>query len=96
MNTLLKLMPKTNIIVFVIRIVSFFQANKRHFQQVVDLIMEAEDKLSDKPGEERGAWVKEQARQLLDISAPYLIDIIVGLAVGWLGKNGYIHLKSME
>lgn len=94
MDYLLKLVPKTSILVYAVRLVSFFRVNKHHFQTIVDLIMEAEDKFDT--GEERAAWVKAQARELLRISAPYLVDIVVGLAVGWLGRLGFIHLKSME
>lgn len=94
MEYLLKLVPKTTLIVYVVKIVSFFRVNKRHFQTVVDLVMEAEKKFDN--GADRSEWVKTQVGNLLRISAPYIVDIIVGLTVGWLGKGGFIHLKKMQ
>lgn len=82
------------VLVWVVRAVSLFQLHKDDFAKVLDLVREAEEKFES--GVDKSEYVKTQAKQALRISAPYLVDLVVGLAVGYLGKKGDIKLGTME
>lgn len=86
------------VVVWVIRAVSFYKMNKEHFDQVVDWVREAEVKFED--GMSKSEYVRAKIRATFKIAAPYLQELLLSLAVGYLGKlgpdKGGIYLNNLK
>jgi hypothetical protein len=59
------------------------------FQKVVDLIKEAE-KMFDN-GADRAKWVKDKLVELFAIATPFILNLLVEMAVAYAKDKGYIH-----
>ena len=82
------------IIFWLVKAVSFYKLNKDSFDMLLSWVRQAETAFEK--GEDKSAYVKGKVKTILQVSAPYLVDLLVALAVGYLGKKGEIHLGGME
>lgn len=83
---------------WIIRAVSYWKVHKKEFEMVLDWVREAEVKYED--GMTKAEYVREKIKAVLKIAAPYLQELVLSLAVGYLGKlgpdNGGIHLGTLK
>ena len=91
--------PQTNAMLLhtcIIYILRFLAGvNGSQWSQVLDWVKSAEtDMQALTTGSQRKAWVMEQLRSIAPKLGPWALDLIVGLAAGYAGRRGWIHLSK--
>jgi hypothetical protein len=70
--------------------------SKADIETVIGWVIKAENDTTLGSGAEKGRWVKQQVLKFLKISAPYLVELVVSIAVGIAARNGWIHLSKIK
>ena len=91
--------PQTNAMLLhtcIIYILRFLAGvNGSQWSQVLDWVKSAEtDMQALTTGSQRKAWVMEQLRSIAPKLGQWALDMIVGLAAGYAGRKGWIHLSK--
>ena len=91
--------PQTNdmllhtCIIYILRFLA--GVNGSQWSQVLELVKVAEKDLEAlTTGDQRKAWVMGQLRSIAPKLGQWALDLIVGLAAGYAGRKGWIHLSK--
>lgn len=63
------------------------------WERVLEWVRAAE-KLTHLTGPQRKEWVQEHIRTHWKVVAGWALDVVVGMAAGYLGRKGEIHLSK--
>ena len=73
------------------RLIRWFVGKNVDFDQIVDWVRIAET--TNKNGTAKALLVKNQISELINILIPWIIDLLVALAVAYATKMGWINKK---
>lgn len=73
-------------------ITAISNATTDDFKAVIGWVLQAEKDLPD--GASRATWVRKMVDQYIPALVPLFKDLLISLAVSYLGYKGTIHLKA--
>lgn len=82
-------------ILFLIKALTFVRMHDIDLEKVLAWIKEADQK-EGMTGEEKSEFVRGRISEVLRVSAPYAIDMIIGLAVGLAAKEKSISISRLS
>lgn len=66
---------------------------QENFQKIVGWVLDAEQRYNE--GGLKAKWVREQIREVLKVTTPWIVNLLLELAVAYATKQGLIN-KSRE